>query len=182
MVLDEIEAQTYKLRYSVAMGRGTGHAKSPAESMATALVQLRRAHPDDPQTLALAVEAAERELSEAVGEQTTYSKAVAARLMEVSLQTLDTWISRGLLPVVRAHGYKRERIPSTALIDLAAEISELRQMGRKRGLLAEAITRLQERDPEGYEHLQVLRKRASQPFDRSEYVSAKPGSDWSPED
>jgi len=165
--------EKYKLRYSVAMGR----AKSPAESMATALVQLRRARPGDP-----AVEQAEKELTQAMGEQATYSKAAAARLMEVSLQTLDTWISRGLLPAVRAPGHKRERIPATALIDLAAEVGELREMGRKRGLLAEAITRLKERDPEGYKHLQLLRKRASRPFDRSEYVSAKPGSDWSPED
>jgi hypothetical protein len=102
--------------------------------------------------------------------------------MDVSLQTLDTWISRGLLPTVRDPGHKRARVPAAALIDLAAEVGALRQLGRKRGLLTEAIARLQERDPEGYEQLQLLRERASRAFDRSEYTSAKPRSDWAPED
>lgn len=158
----------------LAMGRG----KSPAESMATALVELRRADHNDREGLAAAVDEATRNLAEAV-EDLTYSKTEAARLLGVSLQTLDTWISRNLLPVVRVRNYKRDRVPAAKLVDVAAEINELREMGRTRGLLAAAIARLEEDEPDS--GIRDLSRRAARPFDRSKYVPAIPEG-WDPKD
>lgn len=142
--------------------------------MATALAGLRRARPNDPETREAIDEVVDK-LSEALDD--TFSKAEAARLLEVSSPTLDAWIARGLLPVVQTPRYKRERIPADALVDVIAEVKELRRMGRKRGLLAEAIARLEDESDE----VRNLRKRASRSFDRSKYMPAVP-EDWDPED
>jgi Arc/MetJ family transcription regulator len=159
-----------------------GRAKTPTESVVTALVGLRRARQDDPGDLRSAVRQATDELNHAISGQDSYSKTFAARLLGVSPQTLDTWVERGLLPVVQTSKYKRERIPAEMLIALATEVAELREMGRRRGLLPEAITRLEERDPDTRKELDRLRHQAKRPFDRSKYVSARPGPDWHPED
>jgi len=150
--------------------------------MARAFVALRGADVSDHDALSAAVRDAEAELEAGLAEQATYSKAQAAHLLDVSTTTLEQWIASGLLPVARVVGYKRDRIPAHPLLALAAQIKQLRRSGRQRGLLVEALRRLEQEDPESYEHLQLLRERASRPFDRSEYVSAKPGPDWAPED
>lgn len=80
---------------------------------------------------------------EDVGE--TVSKAVARRLLGVSRQALDKWIGRGLLPAVRGtNGY--ERIPREPLEELVEQVTALREAGRDRAVLAEALRRLAAED------------------------------------
>lgn len=42
--------------------------------------------------------------------------------------------------------YKRDRIPAHALLVLAREVKQLRRQGRERGLLVEALSRLEQKD------------------------------------
>jgi len=112
----------------------------------------------------------------------TFSKAETAEKLGVSTTTVDTWIARKLLPTDSVVGMKRERVPSLAVVKLAAEIDELRADGRERGLLVEALTRLEAEDPRWHEQFKELYGHARLPFVRNDYVSAAPGADWDPED
>jgi len=132
-------------------------------------------------------------------EQSTYSKAQAAHLLDVSTTTLEQWIGSGLLPVVRVVGYKRDRVPPRPLLELAAQVKQLRRSGRHHGLLVEALSRLEQENPEWraeFERLYGPGLRAMRSDDLvkvdldsfgpddddGEYVSAAPGPDFGPED
>jgi hypothetical protein len=132
-------------------------------------------------------------------EQSTYSKAQAAHLLDVSTTTLEQWIGSGLLPVVRVVGYKCGRVPVRPLLALAAQVKELRRHGRRRGLLVETLSRLEQEDPgwrAEFERLYGPGLRAMRSDDLvkvdldsfgpddddGEYVSAAPGPDFGPED
>ncbi|MBA3807744.1 MAG: hypothetical protein H0X28_05035 [Solirubrobacterales bacterium] len=78
----------------------------------------------------------------------TLPKTAAAEILGVSINTLDKWIARGRVPVVDVAGYQRARIPTAPLLALASEVSELKRMGEGRGLLAQAIVRLEQEDPQ----------------------------------
>ena len=78
----------------------------------------------------------------------SYSKAAAAHLLDVSTTTLEKWIVQGRLPVVRVPQYKRDRVPARPLLRLAGEVRELRRLGRQRGLLVEALSHLEQQDPQ----------------------------------
>jgi hypothetical protein len=82
----------------------------------------------------------ERELQRAIGVGVPKRRAAAA--LGVSVTTLDKWIARGRLPVVRRPGSSREQIDADALLDLAEEVARLREDGQKRALLAGAFERL----------------------------------------
>jgi hypothetical protein len=71
-------------------------------------------------------------------------KSVAARLLGVSLTGLEHWVDAGRLPVVRRPG-GREELAAEALLDVAEEVERLRKEGASRGLLAEALRRLEQR-------------------------------------
>jgi DNA-binding transcriptional MerR regulator len=160
------------------MGRG----RNPTETLARTFVTLRGAKVDDPAALRAAVESATAELEQALAEREHFSKAEAASLLEVSAPTLDKWVAMGLLPVVRVPEYKRERVPARALLALAGEVKELRRLGRKRGLLAEAVSRLEQEDPAFRERFDELYGPALRRTEDAEYVSAAPGPDWDPDD
>ena|ERR1700728_3376703 len=132
-------------------------------------------------------------------ERSTYSKAQAAHLLDVSTTTLERWIGSGLLPVVRVVGCKRDRVPVRPLLALAAQVKQLRLSGRHHGLLVEALSRLEQEDPEWraeFERLYGPGLRAMRSDDLvkvdldsfgpddddGEYVSAAPGPDFGPED
>jgi excisionase family DNA binding protein len=83
-----------------------------------------------------------------LADRSTYSKTEAAHLLDVSSTTLEKWIDRGLLPVVQVPRYKRDRVPARALLALAGEVKQLRRDGRRRGLLVEALSRLEREDPQ----------------------------------
>lgn len=122
-------------------------APSPTESMARAFVALRCADPDDHDALSDAVQDAATELQAGLADRSSYSKTEAAHLLDVSSTTLEKWIDRGLIPVVQVPRYKRDRVPARALLVLAGEVKQLRRQGRRRGLLVEALSRLEQEDP-----------------------------------
>lgn len=153
---------------------------STLDPVASAYLTLRRARRDRPDELAAGLDRAQRQLEESFEGQTT-SKAEAAVRLGVSAQTLDTWVGRGLLPTVKDPRYARERVPLKLLLALAAEVDELRQEGRKRGLLVEALSRLEAEDKGWQEEIDPLVERAGEPFDRSQYVAAQRDG-WDSED
>lgn len=71
-------------------------------------------------------------------------KSVAARLLGVSTTGLERWVDAGRLPVVRRPG-GREEVVAEALLDVAEEVERLREEGASRGLVAEALRRLERR-------------------------------------
>src|ERR1039458_4699030 len=137
---------------------------SPTESMARAFVALRGANISDHDALSAAVRDAEAELEAGLAEQSTYSKAQAAHLLDVSTTTLEQWIASGLLPVARVVGYKRDRVPARPLLALAAAGQEAR------GSEAE------------FERLYGPDLGSGAGGGDGEYVSAAPGPDFGPED
>jgi DNA-binding transcriptional MerR regulator len=70
-------------------------------------------------------------------------KRRAARLLGVSVQGLERWVERGVLPVVRRPGSTRELLDAEALIVLAEEVDRRRDGGEKRGVLAASLRDLQ---------------------------------------
>jgi transposase-like protein len=77
----------------------------------------------------------------------TLTKASAARLLGVSRTTLDKWIARGAVPTRDAAG--REEVVRADLEELAEAVQRLRAVAADRpGVLAEAVRRLAEGDPE----------------------------------
>lgn len=159
-----------------------GRAKNPTATLAATLVTLRGARADDPRSQRAAIDEASRELEAALVAKPNFSKAEAADLLQVSAPTLEKWVSAGQLPVQQVPEYKRERIPAKPLLELAGEVKELRRMGRKRGLLAEAMSRLEQEDPRWREQFEELYGAALSGDPDGEFVSAAPGPDWDPED
>lgn len=118
---------------------------SNTELLATTVVRLRDAMRHNDRS---GLNSVLGDLEERVGEADSLSKTEAARLLEVSVNTLDKWIARDVIPTIKDKRYKRVRIPVQAALRLAEEIAELRRVGYDRGLLAEAISRLEQNDPQ----------------------------------
>ena len=150
--------------------------------MARAFVTLRGVDARDSEALSSAVKDAAAELQAALADRATYSKAEAAHLLDVSATTLEKWIERGLLPVVRVSQYKRDRVPARPLLALAGEVKELRRLGRRRGLLVEALSRLEQEDPSWRAEFEHLYGHDLDGGSDDDYVSAAPGSDFGPGD
>jgi DNA-binding transcriptional MerR regulator len=70
-------------------------------------------------------------------------KRRAARLLGVSVQALERWVERGLLPVVRKPGSTRELIDAEALTVLAEEVARRRATGEQRGVIAWSLRELE---------------------------------------
>jgi hypothetical protein len=85
----------------------------------------------------------ERELRREIG--VGVPKTQAAAVLAVSVTALDKWIGRGRLPVVRRPGSSRDQVEAGALLDLAQEVTRLREVGQTRGVLAKAFERLAKR-------------------------------------
>lgn len=126
---------------------------------------------------------AKDELGLALSRQPHFSKTEAAALLGVSLPTLDKWVRMGLLPVQRVPEFKRDRIPTVPLVELATEIKKLRSEGRERGLLDEALSRLEQEDPDWRKEFDELYGPAFAAAEADdELVSAAPGPNWHPDD
>jgi hypothetical protein len=82
----------------------------------------------------------ERELRREIG--VGVPKTPAAAVLGVSVTALDKWIGRGRLPVVRRPGSSRREVDAVALLELAQEVTVLREAGQARGVLATAFERL----------------------------------------
>ena len=157
--------------------------KNPIKTLSTVLVTLSEARgASNPTALRRAADLAVSEIEATLSTKPHFSQAEAARLLGVSTTTLDNWISTGLLPLCNASDYKRKRVLTKPLLALATEVKVLRRMGQQRGLLAEAVTRLERDDPNWAKEYQGLEKEASRPFKRGDYLSAAPGPDWGPGD
>src|SRR5438093_7485223 len=85
----------------------------------------------------------ERELRREIG--VGVPKTRAAAVLGVSVTALDKWIGRGRLPVVRRPGSSREEVDAGALLELAQEVTLLREAGETRGVLAAAFEQLAKR-------------------------------------
>lgn len=73
-------------------------------------------------------------------------KAVAARVLGTSVNTLDKWIAREQIRTVKAPS-GRVLVDSGQLVGLAAEVQALRALGQQDGLVAAAIGRLEHASP-----------------------------------
>jgi len=76
-------------------------------------------------------------------------KAAAARLLGVSVNTLDKWIARGRIGTVTSSRSRRELVEPHHLAKLLVHVRVLRQQGSTDGVLAVAIEAL-ERDDQTY--------------------------------
>src|SRR3954469_5482475 len=70
-------------------------------------------------------------------------KRLAARLLGVSVQALEAWVRRGLIPGVRRPGATREACDSEILVVVAAEVARRREAGAERGVVAAALRDLE---------------------------------------
>lgn len=78
------------------------------------------------------------------------SKALAARMLGVSVPTLDKWIARDRIATIADQQGKRRLVDARGLAQLLVRVRALREMGHRDGVLAEAIQTL-ERDDPGYQ-------------------------------
>jgi DNA-binding transcriptional MerR regulator len=106
------------------------------------IVALRRVEaavrdPIERQRLDRVIRALRREVGSGV------PKRRAARLLGVSVQALDRWVERGLIPVVRKPGSTRELLDAETVILLAEEVSRRRDSGEQRGVLAASLRELE---------------------------------------
>lgn len=118
------------------MGRGARAERGVAHVVALRCVSPAVANPRERDRL----KRVERDLRREIG--VGVPKTRAAAVLGVSVTALDKWVARGRLPVVRRPGSSREAIDADALLDLAEEVTRLREAGRTRGLLATAFERL----------------------------------------
>lgn len=74
------------------------------------------------------------------------SKALAARMLEVSVPTLDKWIARDRIATVTGAKGKRRLVDARSLAELLVRVRALRASGHREGVLAEAIHTLERQD------------------------------------
>jgi hypothetical protein len=111
----------------------------------------------------------------------TMSKSQAAKVIGVSLPTLDKWIEQRIVPVERAPS-GRPRVPRDTALDLAERVSDLRDRGRERNLIAAVIHQLQHDDPTYQREFQKLYGPGLRALASDALVSAAPTVDFGPED
>jgi excisionase family DNA binding protein len=112
---------------------------------------------------------------------TGVSKAIAARVLGVSVPTVDKWIARGRIPTVR-NGRGPRRIELSALVDLAAAVEELRDAGETKGVVAAALLRLEQEDPVYRKNFNELYGESLAAGQRSDLVPATIPDTFGPED
>jgi len=75
-------------------------------------------------------------------------KASAARMLGVSVNTLDKWISRGRLPLIRDAKTGRDLVDIRAFVPVLVKVRMLRAAGQRDGIIAAAVSELEREDPE----------------------------------
>jgi hypothetical protein len=111
----------------------------------------------------------------------TMSKSQAAKIIGVSVPTLDKWIEQRIVPVERAPS-GRPRVPRDTALDLAERVSDLRDLGRERNLIVALVHQLQRDDPTYQREFQKLYGPGLRTRATDEFVSAAPTADFGPED
>lgn len=72
-------------------------------------------------------------------------------MLDISVNTLDKWVARGRVAVVRDDSSPRTLVAIVPFARLLREVRELRALGETRGVLATAIAQLERDDPD-YQH------------------------------
>lgn len=111
----------------------------------------------------------------------TMSKTQAAELIGVSVPTLDKWIADRILPIRKAPS-GRPRVPRDTALDLAERISDLREQGQQRNLIAGVVDMLQRKDPTYQREFRELYGPGLAALAEGQFVSAEPPASFGPED
>ena len=98
-------------------------------------------------------------------------KAVAARVLGVSTNTLDKWIARGRVPTAASNS-GRQVVALEPLVELAAEVAQLREAGHTDGLLSAAIIELDQKNPAYLRDFNDLYGASLDAMERGELVPA----------
>src|SRR6266536_1328283 len=117
-------------------------SREDVERAVRRIVALRRVSeavldPDERRRLERVIRDLRRELGIGV------PKRPAARLLGVSVQGLEPWIERGVLPTVRKPGSTRELLDAEAFVVLAEEVIRRREAGESRGVVASSLRELE---------------------------------------
>jgi DNA repair photolyase len=111
----------------------------------------------------------------------TMSKAQAAKVIGVSVPTLDKWIEQRIVPVERAAS-GRPRVPRDTALDLAERVADLRDRGRERNLIVAVVHQLQRDDSTYQREFRKLYGPGLRALAKQQFVSAAPTADFGPED
>jgi hypothetical protein len=111
----------------------------------------------------------------------TLSKTQAAELIGVSVPTLDKWIAHRILPIRKAPS-GRPRIPRDTALDLAERVSDLREQGQQRNLIAGVVGMLQRKDAAYQREFRELYGPGLAAVAEGQLVSAEPPETFGPED
>ena len=111
----------------------------------------------------------------------TIRKTQAARVIDVSVATLDRWITHGIVPVGRpASG--RPRVPQAVARDLAERVADLRDRGHDRDLIVAVVDQLQRDDATSQREFRKLYGPGLRALATDELLSAAPRADFGPDD
>jgi transposase len=109
------------------------------------------------------------------------SKAVAARVLGVSVPTVDKWIARGRIPTVPSASGP-QRVAVVTLVDIAALVEVLREQGQTDGLVAAAILRLEQEDPAYHRDVAELYGDSISAIKRRDLIPATIPANFGPDD
>jgi hypothetical protein len=111
----------------------------------------------------------------------TMNKTQAAKVIGVSVPTLDKWIELGFVPVTRAAS-GRPRVPRDTALDLAERITDLRERGRDRNLIVWLVDALQRDDSLYQQEFRKFYGPGLHAMASSDLVSAAPTDAFGPDD
>jgi DNA-binding transcriptional regulator YiaG len=111
----------------------------------------------------------------------TMSKSQAAKVIGVSVPTLDKWIEQRIVPVKRATS-GRPRIPRDTALDLAERVADLRRRGRERNLIIALVDQLQRNDAVYQHEFKQLYGPGLRSLAKGRLVSAAPTDAFGPDD
>ncbi len=172
--VSEKRPEITNLRYAMAMSRTATSNVRKARNI-VALQRTARRH----STLRAELDPVIADLREDLDE--TMSKSQAAQLIGVSVPTLDKWVDRRIVPVLKAPS-GRPRIPRDTALDLAERIGDLRDGGQKRNLIVGVVEMLQRKDATYQREFQTLYGPGLAALAEGDLVSAAPPRTFGPED
>jgi hypothetical protein len=111
----------------------------------------------------------------------TMSKTQAAKVIGVSVPTLDKWIEQEIVPLNWAPS-GRPRVPRDTALDLAERVAELRDRGRERNLIIAVVGELQRKDPAYQREFTKLYGPGLRALAKGDLVSAAPTEAFGPDD
>jgi hypothetical protein len=111
----------------------------------------------------------------------TISKSQAAKVIGVSVPTLDRWIEQRIVPVKRAAS-GRPRVPRDTALDLAERVDDLRQRGRERNLIIALVDQIQRHDATYQREFKKLYGPGLRSLAKGRLVSAAPTDAFRPDD